>query len=122
MSRVRGSAIALVEADFSLWRSNRGIQQWPELFHDITQDNIMFQELPIHLGEPFENDGIGQKGFAHLHKRTDDLHAHRDGARAAQDGGRHDRAVLGEHERRLATTAATLRGHRSRPRLVGAEV
>jgi len=46
------------------------------------------------------------KQLAQLHEGAHHVDAHLDGAGTVQDGGSHDRAVLGEGERELATAAA----------------
>jgi hypothetical protein len=50
---------------------------------------------------------VGGILFAHLNKGADDEEAHFDGLGAAQDGGGHQGAVLGEGVGRIAASATT---------------
>lgn len=74
----------------------------------MLKDDIVLQQLLIDLSESLEHDRVGEQFLPHAQERADDIDAHGDGARAAQDRGGHDGAVLGENERWFSTTATTL--------------
>ena len=69
----------------------------------------MFQEFFVVLGEAFEDDGVGEQFLPHPHEGADDIDAHGDGARAAEDGRGHDGAVLGEDPREILSMLTTTR-------------
>jgi hypothetical protein len=54
------------------------------------------------MREAPRNDGVGEQFFAYPHEGADDIDPHGDGARAAENGGGHNDAVLGEDPREFA--------------------
>lgn len=56
----------------------------------------MFDQGLVDLREARENLGVGREFLALLDEGANDVDAHFDGARAAQDVGEHDGPVLGE--------------------------
>lgn len=69
----------------------------------------MFEEFFVDLGEAAEDAEVGADLFAHLDEGADEVEAHLHGLFAAEDGGGHEAAVLGEGPRQSAesTMAAT---------------
>ena len=70
--------------------------------------------------EGFTDDGLIEDLLAEADEGADDIDAHRDGPRAAEDAGGHDGAVFGENEREVLpvpTVAALLQDYILRSRV-----
>ena len=110
--------MAWVEADAALGRLGfgRGVEERQQLFNDVAQDEVVFKQLPVDLGEPLEDDLVGHEFVAQADEGADDIDAHLDRTGAAQDRGGHDGAVFGEGPREFASAAmaAENSGFRSR--------
>ena len=91
------SLVAWVEADAALGRLGlgRGVEEREEFLDDIAQDEVVLEKLPVDLGEPLEDDGVGHELVAHANEGADNVDAHLHGSRAAQDRGGHDLAMFG---------------------------
>jgi hypothetical protein len=85
-----------VEADFRLKWLRRGLQQRAELLEDLPQRHIVNQQRFVYLGQASENGRVRGDILAHFHESTNDIDAHSDSARAVEDVGGHQRAVLGK--------------------------
>ena len=94
-------------------RGRRG-EQGQQLLVDVAEGEVVGEQSPVDLGQALEDDGAGREFLAHTHKGPHDVDAHRNGARTAQKGRGHDRAVLGEGPRQLSRAAIAREGDRPR--------
>ncbi len=90
--------------------SGGGVEEREELLDDVAQDEVVLKERLVDLGETPEHDGVGHELVAHAHESADDEDAHLNRARAAEDGGDHDRAVLCEGPREVLAVSAAATG------------
>jgi hypothetical protein len=90
------------------WERRGRSKERLEIAPDEDERLVMFEELSIHLGEMFFDDGVGRKLFAHLDKCTNHEHTHRHGALAPENIGGLQRAMFGEGEREKPRIAVSL--------------
>ena len=62
----------------------------------------------VYFGQAFQNGAVSSEHFALLNESPDDVDAHRDGLRAVEDIGGHDRAMFGEGVREILLVLAFL--------------
>ena len=85
-----------MEADLAFGGRGGWAEEGLQFAPDDLQGCVVFEERMVDFGQALEDVGVGRYWLAHLDEGADDVQAHGDGARAVQDGGRHDGAVFGE--------------------------
>ena len=94
-----------METDLLARRIRGRGEQGTEFLIHVAQNHIVCHQLFIKLSQVFEDGGVGQQGLLHLHESSDNLHAHRYGARTPEQSSRHDCTVLGEDPWKFSNSA-----------------